>query len=76
MTVVHNERTKLTATGINNIAVACIVAGSLSPIVAFAYGLNVPHQEVWKFALIEVAWISVGLTLHMIARAVRGRIKS
>jgi hypothetical protein len=38
MNLVHNERTKLLATGLNNVAVATIVTAIIAPIVGFLYG--------------------------------------
>jgi hypothetical protein len=36
--LVHNEQTKLTATAVNNVAVAFVIAGFVGPAVAVGYG--------------------------------------
>jgi hypothetical protein len=73
-TLIRNERTKLTAVALNNVAVASIVAGTLSPVVGMAYGLAAPHRGGWVTALLSVFWIGSGACLHMAARAVLGRL--
>ena len=39
MSLVHNERTKLTATAVSNLGLAVIVAGFVAPIVSWSFGL-------------------------------------
>jgi hypothetical protein len=72
--LIRNEQTKLTAAALNNVAVASIVAGTLSPLVAMAYGLSVPHRGGWITALLSVFWNGSGACLHLAARAVLGRL--
>jgi hypothetical protein len=76
MSVIHNERTKLTATLLNNLAVASIVAGGLSPLAAFAYGLTPLHRDAWIIGLLSAVWILAGTALHLIARAILGRMQA
>ena len=40
MHLVHNERTKLTATWINTLATALVAAGFFAPVAALAYGIS------------------------------------
>jgi hypothetical protein len=37
---VHNERLKLLATTINGVAIATIVAGAVTPLVVWTYGIQ------------------------------------
>lgn len=66
--MIENEQTKLTATAINNLAVAIWIAGIVGPAVGFLYGAPGPETHGWWF-LIGVVWLSVGFGLHMFARA-------
>lgn len=56
MSVIHNEQTKLTATALNNLAVATVIAGFVGPTVA----LRLPPAglQVDAFAVaVSVAWL-------------------
>lgn len=75
MSLVHNERTKLTATWLNTLASASIAAGGISPLVAILYGFSQPHQEMGITALLSLIWILAGIGLHIVARLVLGRLK-
>lgn len=67
MSKVQDERTKLTATFTNGIAVAMVAAGGIAPLVAFSYGLpGAAHGPT--IALVGAGWIVGGFTLHFIAR--------
>ncbi|MFN3077642.1 MAG: amino acid transporter [Alphaproteobacteria bacterium] len=67
MSLVENERTKLTATFMNGIAIAMVAAGAIAPLVAFSYGLPGAAHGV-TIALIGIGWISGGIALHLVAR--------
>lgn len=75
MSLVHNERTKLTATFINTLASACVVVGGISPLVALIYGFGATRLAGWLIALVTVTWMLVGAGLHIFARALLGRLK-
>ena len=63
------EQTKLTATLLNNLALAFIVAGFVAPMIAFSQrGPSGPVFDV-PTVLFSLAWLSVGLVLHLLARA-------
>jgi hypothetical protein len=66
--IVHNARINLLATLLNNTALAFIVAGFIAPTVAdqFRGGLH---------ALATLAWVALGVALHIVARAVLGRLR-
>jgi len=75
MSLIENERTKLTATWLNNLAVASIVAGWLSPVAGMVYGLTNPPRDIVILISLSIAWLLAGLVLHLIARAHLGRLK-
>jgi hypothetical protein len=63
MNLIHNERTKLLATGLNNTGVATVVTAFVAPIAAFFYGSpNAAANALWP--LIGLAWLLVGLCLN------------
>jgi hypothetical protein len=69
VSIIHNEQTKLTATALNNVAVAFVIAGFVGPAVALGYGSEaVPKGGV--AILISVIWLFVGLILHLIAKLI------
>jgi hypothetical protein len=74
MNLVHNERTKLLATGLNNVAVATIVTAIIAPIVGFLYGSPSAAATRW-WPLIGIVWLLVGLGLHIAAQTVLGRLR-
>jgi hypothetical protein len=64
MHTVHNERIKLTATILNNLAAAFVVAGFV------ASAVNGSFAGAYPFA-----WIIVGAGLHYVARAILGGLR-
>ena len=46
MSLVHNERTKLTANWLNTLAAGIILTGAVAPLVAAIYGLPGPAREL------------------------------
>ena len=68
MSAVHNEQTKLLANALDNIGVALIVIGVVTPITAI--GFEVPTTPPFKpiTALFGCIWLSAGLGLHGLAR--------
>jgi len=63
MNSVHNAQTTLTATIVNNLAAAFIVAGFIAPA---ANG---------QLTFGAIAWIGVGIGLHLLARSILGGLK-
>ncbi|WP_267359343.1 MULTISPECIES: hypothetical protein [unclassified Methylobacterium] len=57
MSLIHNERTKLTATWLNSIAAAAVAVGGISPTIAAASGVI----GFGLAAILVPAWIVVGL---------------
>lgn len=68
MHAVHNARIQLLATALNNIALAFIVAGFVAPAVTG----QLPSG--WH-ALVTIAWIGLGLGIHLCAQLVLGRLR-
>lgn len=64
MHTVYNERIKLTATILNSLAAAFVVAGFVAPAVNGSFGGAYPF-----------AWIIVGAGLHYAAAAIPGRLR-
>ena len=73
MTVIDNEQTKLTATALNNVAVAFIIAGFVGPAVAVGYG-TMPFPNTGVTVLLSVVWLLIGVILHLIGRLVLLRL--
>jgi hypothetical protein len=74
MGLTRTEQTKLTATFLNNLALAFIVAGFVAPVVAFTQRASQPFSELP--ILFSIIWLSVGLILHLVARAFLRRLDS
>ncbi|KAA2242237.1 hypothetical protein [Salinarimonas soli] len=76
MSLIHNERTKLSATALNGVAIACIVAGFITPLAAASFGVQGPlHVGVPATLLAALGWLGAGLTLHFAARRILGRLE-
>ncbi|GEO13497.1 hypothetical protein [Microvirga aerophila] len=69
MSLVHNEQTKLTATALNNIAVAFVIAGFVGPVVALGYGSDALPRGGIAIA-VSFIWLFVGFILHSIAKLI------
>lgn len=71
--VVGIERTKLSATFLDTVAVVITGTGLVAPFFAFLYGLsNLSADQIRFFALAAPGWVIPGVGLHLIARAVLG----
>jgi hypothetical protein len=73
MSLIHNERVKLLATALNNTAVATVVTAVVAPIAAFLYGSIVVASAWWP--LMGLVWFFGGLSLHVTAQLMLGRLK-
>jgi hypothetical protein len=73
MNLVRNERIKLLATALNNSAVATVATAIIAPMAGFLYGSNSIAASRW--ALLSLAWLLGGLSLHIAAQLVLGRLK-
>ena len=68
MSLIHNERTKLTATSLNGVAVAIIAVGALAPILAGNL------RSIAVLAAQAAICLGAGLVLHVVARRLLGRL--
>lgn len=73
MNLIQNERIKLLATALNNVAVATLVTALITPAATFLYGSGHASTSYWQLA--GAAWLSAGVTLHLIAQVILGRLK-
>jgi hypothetical protein len=75
MSLVHNERTKLTATWFNALATAFIAAGLFAPLAALLYGLADLRIGPLYVAALIVACVGGGVLLHWSGLLVLGRLR-
>lgn len=74
MHAIHNERVRLTATALNNTAVATVVTGVVVPAAGIAYGLpTAPQMGLWW--LVALAWLGGATALHVAARVTLGGLR-
>ena len=67
MSLVHNERTKLTATYLNGLAIALFAVGSLAPISSYALAAT-STQTLWVTAAAAAICLGASVTLRLVAR--------
>ncbi len=72
MSLVHNERTKLTANWLNAIAAGAIIVGAFA---ALVHGLIGPDVDAATGLLIFGVWFVAGGGLHVIARSLLGSLR-
>jgi hypothetical protein len=66
--LVHNERTKLTATWVNTVAAAFIAAGAVAPVAAILYGLAALPTTPARMLALAFICLALGTGIHVIAR--------
>ena len=64
MSLVHNEQTKLLATALNNVAVAYVVIGFVTPMTAASFGVASAPVMRLENAIFTVVWLCTGCALH------------
>lgn len=64
----RNDRRRLTANFINTIAAALVITGNVVPAISVTYNLSIPQTRYWP--IFGLAWLTIGLTLHLAARQV------
>ncbi|WP_342150707.1 hypothetical protein [Methylorubrum sp. SB2] len=75
MSLIHNERTKLRATALNGIAIASIAAGFITPLAAVAFGIQgAASRGTWPTAVAALAFLAVGVGLHLLAIRLLGEL--
>jgi cobalamin synthase len=68
MTDAEKEQKKLTANWLNTLATAGIAVGFIAPSVNFLFG-QVPPAPWWQLILVLLIWLSIGIVLHLLGRA-------
>ena len=68
MSLVHNERTKLTATWLNTLAAALVATGVFAPAAALLYGLSQPAIGAALMMALAAGCLIFGLALHVAGR--------
>ena len=71
MSLVHNERTKLSATYLNGVAIAVMAVGGLGPVVSVLNGGAAP---VLGIAAVSVICLLGSIALHFLARRLLGSL--
>ncbi len=64
--VIRNEKRKLAAAALNNIAVATVVTGLVAPVIALSYQISAPHGKFW--IAFPVLWLVAVYVIHQLAR--------
>jgi hypothetical protein len=76
MSLIHNERTKLSAAALNGIAMAAVVAGFVTPLAAVSFGVPGPFGRGVALTLaLSLLWLLTGFGLHLLARLLLGGLK-
>jgi ACR3 family arsenite efflux pump ArsB len=75
MTVIDNERTKLTANAFNTIATSCVTVGVVAPLAAVFYNFGPNAVPVRTVVLGVVIWLVIAIVAHYNARLHLGRLR-
>jgi hypothetical protein len=75
MFLVHNERTKLTATWLNGLATALVAAGCFAPAAAWLYVLSALPVGPTYLSDLALGCVVAGLGLHVSGVALLGRLR-
>jgi len=73
MSLINNERAKLSATYLNGIAIAIIAVGGLAPMIATLNGPSPPSLS--GTSAVGGICILISAILHFIARAILGSLR-
>jgi len=76
MSLVHNERTKLTAAWLNTLSGAATAAGVIAPLAATFYSLSAAPVSLGVLSLGAAIWFFAGVGLHFAARYVLRGLKT
>ncbi|AWN36938.1 hypothetical protein [Methylobacterium radiodurans] len=74
MNATFNEQTKLLATAINNVAVAFVILGVVTPLTAVNFGVESAPPNPWM-AFFAAIWFCSGGNLHLLARRASRSLK-
>jgi hypothetical protein len=76
VSLIHNERIKLTATWLNTLSATTITTGVVAPLAALVFGLPTSATiSIGGFALACGTWLLLGIALHFLARGVLQRMQ-
>lgn len=76
MSLVSNERAKLSANLLNTLASALMIVGGVTPLAAWAFAVpSAPGGDGLSFFLIASAFVAAGVVLHLVARALLGSLR-
>ena len=75
VSLIHNERTKLTATWFNGLATALVAAGGFAPLAAMAYGISELRLGALYVVAVMLSCAGGGLFLHWVGRGFLGRLR-
>ncbi len=68
MSLIHNERTKLTATYFNGAAISIFAVGGFAPVIT---GLGIGLEKITaSSAITSLVCISASIVLHFVARRI------
>lgn len=70
MSLIHNERIKLTANWLNTLATALVATGAIAPVAAWLYGFPTATADPLTPGFLSAACSLSGATLHYLARTV------
>ncbi len=71
--LIDNERAKLSATALNNGAVAATVASVVGPTASELHGITAPTSPYWW--AFGACWMILAVGLHLLARRIRGDLE-
>lgn len=75
MSLVENERIKLTAGALNTVATTSFAVGVIAPVAGAFYSLAADHVPVHVVVIGVVLWSGTALFLHRQARRVLGGLR-
>jgi dipeptide/tripeptide permease len=75
LSLIYNEKTKLTATWLNALASGSVLVGVVTPTAAVIYGPAQMTAPAWAAGLSGVLFITLGLALHLLARGLLEGLK-
>ncbi len=75
MHLVHNERTKLTASWLNTLATALLGAGAIVPLAAWAYGYSSAPVQTGTLVAVSLTCVAVSAAIHIIGLTLLGRLR-
>ncbi|TXM63882.1 hypothetical protein [Methylobacterium sp. WL120] len=75
MSLIHNEQTKLLATGLNTIAAAFIIIDVVTPVTAVSFGIANAPKPTGVTVFFAAVWLCTGFGIHWIARRVLRSLK-